>query len=112
MQKNLLPDPKPRISEEEIQRVINYLGTARPEVNDGWMRRADVARRLGLDLRILRLTVSAAVPRILSGQRGYKLLSQCSIEEVRACTAQWKKAAVALLRTVAAVNKAAHAKIG
>lgn len=112
MQKNLLTDPKPRISEEEIQRVIDLLAAAPPVINGGWMRRADVARRLGLDLRILRLTVSAAVPRILSGQRGYKLLSQCTADEIRQCAEQWKKQAKTMLRNIIALNKAAHAKIG
>jgi hypothetical protein len=63
-------------------------------LNRGWVTGAALSTELGLNERHLRALAEESEGWVISGQLGYKLTTEATPEEIRACVARFRSQAI------------------
>lgn len=92
----------PRVCASEIARFKASLAGRK------WVIAAVLVAELDLDKRTLRAIAEAASPHVISGQRGYCLLTESTPEEIRHAAAWYESQATKMQTRAVAIRRAAH----
>lgn len=97
--------PAPEVSPEEVARLVGILSGA-----EGWMTAKEIAARLGVSDRHVRLVASAACPAVVSfpGSRGYKLWQLCEVGEILHCIEAFESQGKDMIKRAVMYRQAYH----
>lgn len=76
----------------------------------GWMRAADLARALRANDRRIRQLANLAAGRVISGQQGYKLTAEATMEEIDRASAWLRSQAKEMTHRALQIDRVYHAR--
>lgn len=98
--------PAPKVTEEEIARLVGVLKAA-----GTWLTAAEIAGRMGnVSDRTVRLIASAACPSVVSfpGSKGYKLWDLCTVPEISHCIEAFESQGRDMIKRAVQYRQAYH----
>ena len=102
----LFATPAPAVSREDVSWVVQYLA------GNGWQTAAQLKARLYFNDRKLRAIASASEGRIISGQKGYALIEEATVEEARHAAAWLRHQGNLMIRRAHEIEQAMHTRGG
>ena len=79
-------------------------------VGKGWRTRKDIVRALAMTERDIRDMVEHSDGRILSGQSGYRLTCEATLEEIEHCTAMLRSQVRRMNEHVLCIERRKHGR--
>jgi hypothetical protein len=93
----------PPVDASDLATTLHHLRNA-----TDWLQARDLTQLTGFDDRRLRAIASASKGHIISGNRGYRLTRQATIEEIDHCTAKLLSQADAMTARALQIQRVYH----
>ena len=95
----------PVVDHAQVDRLMQAL-TGR-----GWVLRRQLEQQLGIGDRMLRACASESEGRVISGQRGYCLIEEATVEDANHAAAWLERQAKAMAQRSAEIRRAMHRRV-
>ena len=100
--------PAPAVSETDVDLLCSSIWTASEILTNSHWVTARVLENYGYTDRELRAIAEASNGRIISGQRGYALMSECTPEEIDRAASWLESQAKKMLARATAIRRRFH----
>lgn len=96
----------PEIASDEVATLLSGLD------GRGWMSARQISAELGWSDRKIRAVANASEGQVISGQSGYRLAREASMDEIQHAAGWLEHQAREMGRRAGQIRSAAHARIG